>query len=403
MKKTKNDVANHCVFDEYFLEHDELKTLTERFGTPLFVYDEKGLRQRTKSLLSYFTACGTMNYFPVEKCPLREILQVLADAGMGALCQSEDELRLALSSGFPGDRILYAAMILGESLALELRRMNSALLAGSELVLRGPLPARVLLFCRTFGETKKKHMFSRAMPGIGFDRRELEETIPRLRESGVQSVGIGLRYDGNVTDEAFLASRLTACSRFAAELKNVGCPIDHVHLMGGLGIRYRRVDLQTIYYEQAFSKLHQAVCAAEHKVSLTLGTLFAEPAGIFAAKVLGVLDRLGALVVLNAHMEDIALNPAERYRHISVSGNTVIRDRCCCDVVSEKPALGQWFGKNRLLPLPAAGDLLVFHDAGCSRPANSLLPVLMKRQDGTVTVLQHGEKQQCADADTKGG
>ena len=135
MKKTESEYLNHCPFDDCFLEHAELLSLTNEFGTPLFVYDEKGLRERAKSLLAVFSSCGAMHYFPVEKCPVPQLLRVLCEEGLGAHCQSPEELQLALDCGFPGDRILYGATVIDPITAKRVRDLDCILLIGSPLVL----------------------------------------------------------------------------------------------------------------------------------------------------------------------------------------------------------------------------------------------------------------------------
>ncbi len=401
MKKIKNDPQNHCEFDDHFLEHDELMSLADGFGTPLFIFDEKGLRARAKSLLSMFADAVTQHYFPLEKCPVPQMLCVLSEEGLGAYCQTPEELQLALNCGFPGERILYGTTVLSPEMARRLCELDCVLLAGSQLALQHQIPRRVLLLCRRPDHREKRHLFARSLAGIGFIKDELHGKIRQLYERDVQSVGLAVRYDGNVTKEDFLPGWICALEKTARELTDAGARVDMLHMTGGLGIRYRRVDMLTMDPSLSAAALAQIMSAADRSLSLSLGTLFAEPCGIFVMRVLGVVERLGSLVTTDARPEDVSLEPVERYHHISLSGRSQILGRCCCDVVSYAPAFGGWFAKDCLLPLPEAGDLLVLHDAGCSRPANSPHTALLKRENGSVIVLQHGEKQQCANADAQ--
>jgi len=379
-----------------------LTALAEQFGTPMFIYDEKGLRSRARSLLSMFGSAVSMQYFPVEKCPVPQLLRVLGEEGMGALCQTPGELQLAMDCGFPGDRILYGSTAISRELSHFLCQKNCVLLAGSPLTLEYELPERVLLLCRRPDHREKRHAFARSLPGIGFTAEELASQIPVLYAKGVRSVGLSLRYDGNVTKEDFLPNWIRALEKTAAALTAAGARVDQLHMTGGLGIRYRRVDMQSMDPSMIADALGQIMADSERSLSLSLGTLFAEPCGLFVMRVLGVIDRLGALVTTDARPEDVLLEPLERYHHISLCGHTQIQGRCCCDIVSYVPGFGEWMGKDRLLPLPKAGDLLVLHDAGCSRPKYSPHAALLKREDGGIDVLQHSKKQQGAHADAHG-
>jgi len=399
MKRIKNDPHNHCEYDDHFLEPHELTALAEQFGTPMFVYDEKGLRSRARSLLSMFGSTVDAHYFPIDKCPVPQLLRVLREEEIGAFCQTPGELQLALDCGFSGERILFGSTVISRELSHRIRRLNCVLLAGSPLSLEFELPERVLLLCRRPDHREKRLAFARSLPGIGFPADELAGQISQLYSRGVRSVGLSLRYDGNVTKNDFLPGWIRALEKTAAELTAAGARVDMLHMIGGLGIRYRRVDMQTMDPVLTADALTQIMAASERSLTLSLGTLFAEPCGIFVMGVLGVIDRLSALVTTDARPEDLLLEPLERYHHISLCGQAQIQGRHCCDIVSCVPGFGGWFGKDRLLPLPKPGDLLVLHDAGCSRPFHSPHVVLLKREDGFIDVLQHGEKKQGANAD----
>jgi diaminopimelate decarboxylase len=75
----------------------ELERLVERFGTPLQVYDEAGIRANVRHLLD--TGAKTFgrfrNYFAVKALPNPAILRILLSEGCGLDCSSAAELELA--------------------------------------------------------------------------------------------------------------------------------------------------------------------------------------------------------------------------------------------------------------------------------------------------------------------
>src|SRR5438552_15810791 len=75
--------------------------LAERFGTPLYVYDEAELRRRARAYLrgleSYPRASRAV--YACKANATVEVIRVLADEGLGAAVASEGELAAALRAG----------------------------------------------------------------------------------------------------------------------------------------------------------------------------------------------------------------------------------------------------------------------------------------------------------------
>ena len=66
--------------DGLFLSPEALRAVAVRCPTPFFLFDEKGLRERAKSLRSLFSfSPKTVHSFPVRRCPNAEILRILRE------------------------------------------------------------------------------------------------------------------------------------------------------------------------------------------------------------------------------------------------------------------------------------------------------------------------------------
>src|SRR3979490_3577555 len=83
-----------------------LVQLARDHGTPLYVYDEATVRQRSSE---YVAAMGTRGHvlYSAKAFASPQFLQVVADEGLGLDVVSEGELDLALRSGFPAERIYF--------------------------------------------------------------------------------------------------------------------------------------------------------------------------------------------------------------------------------------------------------------------------------------------------------
>ena len=82
----------------------DLVDLAAEHGTPLYVYDEDTVRQRSAEFFSAMGDAGQVLYSAKAFAAL-QFLRVVAEEGLGLDVVSAGELNLALRSGFPADRI----------------------------------------------------------------------------------------------------------------------------------------------------------------------------------------------------------------------------------------------------------------------------------------------------------
>jgi diaminopimelate decarboxylase len=78
-----------------------LRDLAQEFGTPAYVFDEDGLRDRAREYVSAFTGRhpGSRVCFAVKAFPSASIIQVLAQEGLGCDIVGAGELQMALAAG----------------------------------------------------------------------------------------------------------------------------------------------------------------------------------------------------------------------------------------------------------------------------------------------------------------
>ena len=381
--KTTENLDNYCWVDDIFLTPEELTAVAERFGAPLFLYDEKGLRQRAKSLFSLFPEAGERHYFPVRKCYEPEILKIIAQTGMGMQCQTPKELELALACGCPGEKILYCAVALEDSVRSRLIEIGATLQVASPLVFGKPLPKRVFLLCWV----PRGHNSNNLHECIGFSQEELPAAVDELRRAGVEAIGLTMRYDGNVSDEIFLSKQLAAAICIAKELQEKARPVEELHLDGGLGVKYNKIKRIPMEPQLAADAVTAVMGDCQMPVSMTLGMFLLEPCAIFMARVLGVQQSNFPVVLIDAPTSLIRFSTIDRYHHLSIVGKSNVQDRCTCYVAGNLPRFDDWLGKRRILPYAEAGDLLLVHDVGCSvRPGMDARCVLV-REDGSILPL----------------
>lgn len=383
--------------DRLFLSPEALRAVAVRCPTPFFLFDEKGLRERAKSLRSLFSfSPKTVHSFPVRRCPNAEILRILREEGICARCETPAELRMAIRCGYEGPQIVYAAMHLPRELSVLLRDLDAALAVYSPLPLPDVLPRRVNLVCGA----RELHNLS-LMPAmlkktrIGLSTEEIAERIPLLRRAGVESLGLALHSDSNNTDENVLAAKLAALLREAKLLREMtGADFDRFDLTGGLGIQLNR-SMKQADAELAAEKLRAVLEASDEpprELYFCLERRLVDPAAVFVTTVLGVYERRNPTVVVDADARQIVFNTLNRYRHISVVGKEERLGRKVFDVVGVRGLNTDWLAENRVLRTPEPGDLLLFHDVGGSIPARPEADCLLLRENGQAVLSQHGEE-----------
>src|SRR2546430_8600486 len=82
----------------------DLVELARTHGTPLYVYDEATVRQRSAEYVSAMGGAGQVLY-SAKAFASPQFLKIVGDEGLGLDVVSAGELHVALRSGFPTDRI----------------------------------------------------------------------------------------------------------------------------------------------------------------------------------------------------------------------------------------------------------------------------------------------------------
>src|SRR5258708_35637550 len=108
----------------------DLTDLARAHGTPLYVYDEATVRQRSAEYVAAMGSAGQVLY-SAKAFSSPQFLRMVAEEGLGLDVVSEGELHLALRSGFPTERIHF----LGNNKSLS--DLRAAHRAGATIVIDG--------------------------------------------------------------------------------------------------------------------------------------------------------------------------------------------------------------------------------------------------------------------------
>ncbi len=132
-----------------FLNEAQIGLIRERFGTPVYVYDQAQLEQAAEEVLAFPAPCRVVGRYAMKACPNRSVLRILVDKGLHIDASSGFEAERALAAGVAPDKIQVTAQeipkdlkglvqrgVLYNACSLHQLRTYGGLFPGSEVSVR---------------------------------------------------------------------------------------------------------------------------------------------------------------------------------------------------------------------------------------------------------------------------
>jgi diaminopimelate decarboxylase len=356
--------------------------LAQKFGTPLYVYDQSVIDQRVADLASF----DVIRYAQKASGNLA-ILDRMRRRGVVVDAVSAGEIRRAIAAGYSTDpdkrEIVYTADIFDRE-TLELVMEHSlAVNCGSpdmisQLGERRPGADVTLRINPGFGHGhSQKTNTGGEQSKHGIWHTQIEECLRRADHSGVTVTGLHMHI-GSGTDMEHLSEVCDAMERIAME---VGRTLTSISAGGGLPVPYKQgetyVDLAK-YFELWDATRERLSEKFGHRLSLEIepGRYLSAESGFLIAEVRSV-KRVGdnLFVLVDAGFNDLA-RPVMygAYHPIAVaalSGDASEREQV--DVVIGGPLCESGdiftqreggFVDSRTLPMAQVGDFIVLENAG---------------------------------------
>jgi diaminopimelate decarboxylase len=232
--------------------------LVKRFGTPLYVMDEKCLRDACRAYRAAFESRypKVLISFAGKAFINLAACRIADEEGLGLDVSSGGELNTALEAKFPAERILLHG---NNKSAAEL---DMALGAGVGRIVVDSEWEVELLAERAKEAGKKAEVLLRVTPGIQADTHTYIQAgqvdtkfgLPMVgnrallacqRAASLESIsfhGIHCHIGSSIFDLVPFRQAAEVMVDFAARLKDAGIEVEDIDLGGGLGVRYRSED-----------------------------------------------------------------------------------------------------------------------------------------------------------------
>lgn len=361
---------------ELFCEDVSASDLVARWGTPLYVYSQNGIRDRFRELDEALAPVPHMIAYSVKANGNLGVLRTLAEMGAGADVVSGGELHRALLAGIPGERIVYSGVgktvnELAAALKAGIYAFNveseGELCALSDLACAMGTRAPIALRVNPDIDTPTPHAYTRTGHaatkfGIAYERsRDLYSIAAKL--PGIRVRGVDVHIGSQIMEVGPFQRALERVLDLVHALKQDDIPLEFLDLGGGLGIAYQGEErlsgasfAETILPELAETGL---------KLIVEPGRFIVGEAGVLLTRVIYVKEGGGKrFVITDAGMNDLLRPSHYSGWHAVEPAVSNGRSTARVDVVGPICETGDFLALDRDMELPKPGELLAIHTVG---------------------------------------
>jgi diaminopimelate decarboxylase len=379
------DIAGWSSGFELHCDQMPLTSLAERFGTPLYVYSASTIRERMRAFEHAFRKVPHTVCYSVKANSNLSILRLLARMGCGFDVVSGGELERVLRvSRSAAKKVVFSGV--GKTAD----EMRAALDAGV-LLFNVESQSELWTLAECAAQAKKiARVALRVNPDVpaethpyistGLHQHKFGIPIEEARSlyaegsevKSLQIAGVSVHIGSQITDVKPFAATMERVAELTRALRTDGHSIKYIDAGGGLGIAYENHGVPG-FAEQVSSYADALLTPLKGlKVHLLLepGRSIVGPAGALITRLLyRKTNGKKAFLVVDAAMNDLLRPSLYRAHHEIVpvrSSNASSEDEPheTVDVVGPICETGDFFARDRDLPIAQEGDLLALLDTG---------------------------------------
>jgi diaminopimelate decarboxylase len=355
----------------------DLATLAQREGTPLHAYSASAIRQRIGDLKIALAGLDATICFAVKANANLAILQLMANAGVGADIVSVGELRRALHAGIPAERIVFSGVgksadEIAGALNVGIMRFNVESLDELHTLQRlakaqgVTARAAVRINPDVDAQTHAKISTGKSENKFGVSIDEARRWFAdRKQLTHVQLDGLHVHIGSQILSLDPFRLALQRVAAFWQELVRAGHPINSIDVGGGLGVCYRAGTDHPVAATDYVDVIRDALADYRGKLLLEPGRYLVAEAGVLLTRVLRIKEGTERrFLVLDAAMNDLQRPSLYDAWHDIVPVTDEARPLTTYDIVGPVCETGDTFARARELPECAAGDLLLIKATG---------------------------------------
>jgi diaminopimelate decarboxylase len=399
----------HYNGDELSCENRTLRSLAQEYGTPLYVYSERGFAESYSAIAGALEGVPHLVCFSIKSNSNLSIIRLMKGMGSGVDVVSVGELFRALKAGAEADRIVFAgvgktAEEISYAIDSKIHMFNcesvqeidvidsisAAKITITDIAIRvnPDVDADTHHYITT---GKKENKF-----GIAIDR--LGDYLSAIQSrKNIRLRGIHTHIGSQITSVDPYRKTLEKISLLIRDLKGAGFQyIDHFNLGGVFGIVYR--DEKPFSFSEWAAEVKKHIAPMGLRLIIEPGRFLSGNNGIFVVKVLYKKEGENkTFLITDGGMNDL-IRPSlygafQNVRNcVRRSGTEVV------DVVGPVCESGDFFAKDREISKTQQGDYLAVFSAGAycmamaSRYNSRRLPAeVMVGPDGSLRLIRRRE------------
>lgn len=350
----------------------------EKIETPFYYYDIELLERTLQIYTSLIEKYGYSAHYALKSNANPRILSIIRTAGLGADCVSGNEVALAVKSGFPAEKIVYAGV--GKSD----KEIKTALKAGIFSFNCESVPEIKIIDEIAASMGKVAHIALRINPDVDAHTHKYISTGRKENKFGISPwmfddvgglfrsckniklMGLHFHVGSQILDMGvieLLCKRVEELQKWFIEH---GYNIENLNLGGGLGVDYDNPDEHPVAnFEEYFNVIHNNLIVRKgQRVHFEPGRAIVAQCGTLVSRVLYVKMGLRKkFVILDAGMNDL-IRPALYQAHHSIENLVSKKRKMRYDVVGPVCESSDMFASNIMLPQTQRGDLIAINSAG---------------------------------------
>jgi diaminopimelate decarboxylase len=390
-----------------------LQRVLDKYPTPFYLYDERGIRQRTRDLMKAFAwNPGFKNYFAVKATPNPHIVSILRDEGSGADCSSPAELVICERLGITGQSIMFTSNNTTAPEYAFARELDAIINLDhpdliDTLVSTGGMTETISFRYNPGPERTGNAIIGNPQEAkFGCTRAQILQGYQRCHELGAKRFGLHAMIVSNERDVQSLWHTAQMLFELAVLVKQeLDIKIGFINLGGGIGVGYRPTDneINLAEFGAGVQKRYQEILVPAGldpvQIMMENGRSMTGPFGFLVTRVINKKETYKKYVGVDACMSNL-MRPGMygAYHHITVLGKKNSSAAAPVDVVGSLCENNDKFAVDRELPETEVGDVMVIHDAGAHGHAmgfqyNGRLRCaeLLLQEDGTVRQIRRAE------------
>ena len=362
---------------ELWAAESRVTDLVAEFGSPLYVYDAGVIEAAYRRIESAFAGADILLAYSVKANSNLEILKRLRALGAGADIVSQGELHRCLAAGFSPSDGVFAGVGKTEvemEAALEVGILAFNVESAEELQALGRVAERlgrtapVALRVNPDIVADTPHEYTRTGDGASKFGIPVDRILDLYRwaadQPSLEVRGIDVHIGSQILDPEPYTRALAKVLDLAAEVRAEGIDLDFVDLGGGFGVGYEGEDGLSV--EGLAAIVVPRVAETGLRLILEPGRFIVGQAGILVTKVLYVKHSgPKTFVVTDGGMTEL-IRPShyQGFHRIEpvISREEAVRE--VVDVVGPICETGDFLARDRVLQMPAQGDLLAVQTAG---------------------------------------